>query len=198
LPGELRTTAQEALDSIQEILKRDSFFTEGPALAGQTSALDALIAATVSKLSHQQTGIRLETVVRWGDSADWQDIDAEDREEINRQVESMAKSVKTDAEGLKELLNQDFTLNHGLRALEDGFRKKATANREALIKKIADADALGADTDAPAPQAKTLRLPRTLATSHEIELLIEQLKTYAASMRAGANIQLTCEIQEKK
>jgi glutathione S-transferase len=198
LPGELRTTAQEALDTIQEILKRDSFFTEGPALAGQTSALDALIAATVSKLSHQQTGIRLETVARWGDSADWQDIDAEDREELNRQVESMAKSVKTDAEGLKELLNQDFTLNHGLRALEDGFRKKAAANREALLKKFAEADAAGEDVDAPAPEAKTLRLPRTLATSHEIELLIEQLKSFAASMRAGANIQLTCEIQEKK
>lgn len=197
LPGELRTVAQESLDAIQDILKRDSFFTEGAALAGQNSELDALIAATVSKLSQQQTDIRLETVVRWGDSADWQDIDVEDREELNRQVESMAKSVETNVEGLKELLNQDFTLNHGLRALEDGFRKKAVTNREALLKKFAEAEATGAETDAPAPQAKTLRLPRTLDTPHDIELLIEQLKTFATSMRAGANIQLTCEIQEK-
>jgi hypothetical protein len=198
LPGELRTAAQESLDAIQDILKRDSFFTEGAALAGQNSALDALIAATVSKLSQQQTDIRLETVVRWGDSADWQDIDVEDREELNRQVESMAKGVGTDIEGLRELLNQDFTLNHGLRALEDGFRKKAVTNREALLKKFAEAGSTGAETDTPAPQAKTLRLPRTLDTPHDIELLIEQLKTFAASMRAGANIQLTCEIQEKK
>lgn len=196
LPAELRLAAQEPLEAIRDILGRDSFHTEGPALAAQTDALDALISSTVAKLSQQQTGIRLETVTRWSDSADWQDIDAEEREELIRQVDSMAKTVETNAEGLKDLLNQDFTLNHGLRTLEVGFRKKAAANREKQKQKMAEVPD-GDGYQALPAQSKTLRLPRTLASSHEIELLIEQLRGYAASMRAGANIQLTCEIQEK-
>jgi hypothetical protein len=196
LPAELRLNAQAPIEAIHEILKKDSFYTEGPALAAQTNALEVLISSTVAKLSQQQTGIRLESVVRWSDSADWQDIDAEEREELTRQVESMGKTVETNAEGLKDLLNQDFTLNHGLRALEDGFRKKAAANRDMQKKKMAEAPD-GDGDQAPPAQSKTLRLPRTLASSHEIELLIEQLRGYAASMRAGVNIQLTCEIQEK-
>ena len=195
IPGQLKSSANETLTEVSDILGRASFFEEVAALAKHSDALDKQIASTVIELAEQQNKLRQDTLAGWIDSHDWQDLDGEDRDWLTHEIEKLAKTVEGNAGGLRDLLNHDFTLNHRLRDLGMQFKAKAA---EKLAKLIA-AEKQKPEPEAEAKpktevQAKQLFLPGSLNSAQQVEDLIQQLNDYLAAIRAGSSLRITCRI----
>lgn len=194
IPGKLKAAAAETLFSIDDVLARAFFFEEGAALGTHSDALDKLIAATITDLASQQEQLRSSTLARWTESHDWQVLDGEERDWFTQEVEKLSKEVTPDADGLRDLLNHDFTLNHQLRELETRLRETASKRPSGHEEPGDDGGEGKEPDDKPGPLQKTLLLPKDIRTAKEVEDLIKQLNAYLAAMRAGSEIKITCSI----
>lgn len=193
VPGTLRTKAAPILAEIADILRRSSFFTEGAALAHHSDALGRLIADTVAELARQQELIRTETLERWEGASDWQNLDTEKREWVTKEVGRLAKSVTEDADGLRNLLNHDFTLNHRLRELGSMIERQAAESR--AQRNAAKPESQVHDEEpSTTHRAETLILPASLDSASQVRDLIEQLKVHLAALESGAQLRLTYQI----
>lgn len=197
-PAKLKADAAETIAEVDELLARSSFFEETAALAKHADTLDKLIGSTVTEIAAQQEKLRLESLARWSDSTDWQDLDGDSRDWISQEVERLSKTVTQDADGLRDLLNHDYTLNHRLRELETTIAEKAAAARANRKAKQEEQKKSG-DKDGNKIKEETLLLPVSLDSSKQIKDLIEQLNTHLAALEAGTKLRLTCQIiQESK
>lgn len=198
VPAKLKADAAETIAEVDEVLARSSFFDETAALAKHADALDKLIGSTVTEIAAQQEKLRLESLARWGDSTDWHDLDGDSRDWIGQEVEKLAKSVTQDADGLRDLLNHDYTLNHRLRELETKVAEQA-ADARAKRKAKQDEGKKSGEKGGEKIKEETLLLPVSLDSAQQIKNLIEQLSAHLAALEAGTPLRLTCQIiQETK
>ncbi len=198
LPAKLKADAAEALAEVDDVLARSAFFDEAATLAKHSDTLDKMIGTTIIDIATQQEKLRLESMARWGDSTDWHALDGDSRDWIGQEVEKLAKSVTQDADGLRDLLNHDYTLNHRLRDLEAKVAEDAATYR-AKRKAKQEEEKKSGDKEGDKIKQETLLLPVSLDSAKQIKDLIEQLNTHLAALEAGTNLRLTCQIiQESK
>lgn len=193
IPARLKSDAEGPLQVIDEILQREKFYEESAALAGQRTVLDQFVADTVDRLETQQQAVLADALSRWEAGADWRKLDEENREWFRAEVAKLTKTSNRDPQGLRELLNHDFTINHRLRELVAGIADLAAQGDR---KKEAEAGAGQGDKDGAKeqPETTTIILPESLETPQEIESLIDQLSGHLASIRAGKKVLLKCQI----
>ncbi len=198
IPAKLKADAAETITEVDELLARSSFFDETAALASHGDALDKLISSTITEIADQQEKLRLESLAQWGDSNDWHDLDGETRDWIGQEVDKLTKTVALDADGLRDLLNHDYTLNHRLRELGTKVSDHATDAR-AKKKAKQDQEKKSGEKAGEKIKEETLLLPVSLDSVKQIKDLIEQLNAHLAALEAGTQLRLTCQIiQESK
>lgn len=198
IPAQLKADAAETLAEVDELLARSSFFDEAATLAKHADSLDKLIGTTVTELAEQQEKLRTESLAQWGDSPDWQDLDGESRDWIGQEVEKLSKTVTQDADGLRDLLNHDFTLNHRLRELGTKVAEEAAEYRTKQKAKLEEGKKDGGEKGDKTKE-ETLLLPGSLESAQQIKDLIEQLNAHLSAIEAGTPLRLTCQIiQETK
>jgi hypothetical protein len=199
LPGQLKLNAADPLAGVDEILARDSFFDESASLAAHSGILDSLVAATATDLGKQQDALKLEILDRWQSSPDWEILGEDDRTWFTSQIAQLACQADNDLEGLKALLNHDFTLNHRLRDLGDELRRRAATIRQERDKSApADPETDDSTTPKLEVEVKAIYLPRSLGTPREVQDLIDQLQEHLRAMKAGASIRLDCKVLDDK
>tara|TARA_R110002096_G_scaffold70955_3_gene169921 strand:- start:102 stop:2129 length:2028 start_codon:yes stop_codon:yes gene_type:complete len=191
LPAQLKSEASETLDQVEEILNRTAFHEETAALATCSDTLNQLVATTVQSLADQQEKQKLQTLAGWEDSPNWQKLDADEQSWIQGEVSTLSCEAQDDIEGLKTLLNHDFSINYRLRELEDHLKENAK-------KDPAPAPAPPREEDDEEVQKETLLLPATLSSSAEVEELGRQLDDYLAKFRAGEKLKITCQLMSDK
>lgn len=198
IPAQLKANAAETIKEVDEVLARSSFFDEIASLSKHADTLDKLISSTVTEIAEQQENLRLESHGRWNDLEDWRELDSDARDWIRQEVEKLAKTVTQDADGLRDLLNHDYTLNHRLRELETTIADKA-ANSRATRKAQQDGEKKSGENGGEKIIEETLLLPVSLDSAKQIKDLIEQLNSHLATLEAGTPLRLTCQIiQENK
>jgi len=197
-PAKLKANAAGIFAEVDEVLARSSFFDEAATLAKHADALDKLINTTVTELVGQQETLRTESLDRLEESNDWQVLDGDSREWIGQEVSKLKPKYTYDADGLSNLLNHDFTLNHRLRELVSKVAEQAAEYR--TQKKAEQKETKkGGGKDADKTKEETLLLPGSLDSAQQIKDLIEQLRTHLSTMEAGTALRLTCQIiQEAK
>jgi len=192
-PGQLRAAANGNLAAIDELLSRESFFEEGAAIASQAAAVDGLVAATVQEMQAQQEHTRRGAAERLAAMPEWHELASDEREWSAAQLGSLAKTVEPSLEGLRELLNHDYTVNHQIRELESTVRSKAAEHRQA---RQAAAEAAAKAGEGPAPaEDKSLVLPAVIESEPQLEGLVKTLTEFLNAFRAGQRLRVTCQLQ---
>ena len=192
-PGQLRTSAGEYLATIDELLARESFFDEGPAIAGQAALIDSLVGATAEEMQSQHEAMRKESAQRLAASPEWQELANDEREWAGAQLAGLAKQVEPSLEGLRELLNHDYTVNHQIRELETTLRGKAAAHRQARQK--ADEEARSSGKAGEPVEERPLHIPAVIESETQLEGLVKALTDFLNVFRAGQRLRLTCQLQ---
>jgi hypothetical protein len=117
------------LAAVAELLGRESFFEETAALASAAGDLDKLVAAAVGDLARQQADRTAEDLGRWQAWPEWLDLTDEDRAWFAGEAGKLTLKADGNLDGLKKLLNHDYSLNHRLRDLAEALRRRAQERR---------------------------------------------------------------------
>jgi hypothetical protein len=135
IPATLKASSQPIIDSVADVVSRDSFFNDSSTLNNAVTQLDALIATTAQDLTKQQGELTLTELSRWEVMPDWRDLSDEERAWFRSQTDAL--NIKTDGtlNGLKKLLAHDYSLNNRLRELSHAIEKKAADRRAEMEKK---------------------------------------------------------------
>jgi hypothetical protein len=194
VPGQLQAAAKEPLDSIAELLARESFFDEGPAIATHAAAIDCLVATAIQGMTDQQERVLREAGDRWTSSSDWLDVEPKDREWAQNELSQLRKAFPQSLEGLRELLGHHYTVTHALGDIEETLRKKAAQSR--VPPPVID------DTDGVPPVGndeivdKPLVIPTSIEKKEDLEILIAELQKFLKSINAGQKIRVNCQIRQ--
>ena len=193
-PARLKTSAEENLLSIDDILKRESFFEEASSLGTLSGEIDKLVGNTVQNLISEQKTLVLSEFSRWQESAEWIDLAEEDRTSISDQVSKINIQVEANLDGLKELLRNDYDLNQTLRELAQQVSTISERNRLAR-----EAQQKEKKNDEEIPFVDTpFVIPASIDTVEDIERLKEQISKYIDEMKAGKKLRINCEIYRRK
>jgi hypothetical protein len=184
IPATLKTSAAETLESVSDILKRESFFEEAASLGTASDELDKLIAGAVADLSRQQTQLANEELARWQSSRDWADLKDEDRAWFSAEVENLSIDAEGTLDGLKKLVRHDYSLNNRMRDLAANIAKKAEENRAANSQVPASNGGQGEVTEAE------LLVPKVFKTANQIDLLISELTKLRARLSASIAVRI--------
>lgn len=170
IPAKLKESTEDTLETVKDILNRESFFEESASLGTASAELDKLIAATTVELAQQQNELSLQELTRWESLSDWNDLTDDERIWFRCEVDKLAIEADGSLAGLKKLLGHDYTLNTRLRELAQSITKKAAENRAAKDKdEKRDKDKVAEVVDTE------LLVPKIFKSSREIDLLIAEL-----------------------
>ena len=192
-PAQLRVAAGDNLEVINEMLSRESFFEEGPAIASQAAAIDGRVGETVQEMQAQQAGTLRDAAERLAALQEWHELAGDEREWAADELRKLAKTVDPSLDGLKEILTHDYTVNEQIRGLEYRVRTKAAGHRKA--RQTAAEAAAKAGEPPPLAEEKSLILPAVIESEPQLESLVKTLTEFLHTFRAGQRLRITCQLQ---
>jgi hypothetical protein len=186
VPNQLRAAAAEHLATIDELLARDSFFDEGPAIAASATVVDGLVVTAIKDMTHQQEQVRREAADRWTTLPELYALEPEDREWTTNELSQLEKSVPHSLDGLRELFNHDYSVTHKLRDIEERLKHKAASRRKQLVEKPDDSPVI----------EKDLPIPSSIDSLPALEAFIADLQALLKTFNAGQKIRVNCQIRQ--
>ena len=183
-PGQLRIAAEGPLQTISELLSRDSFFDEAGSIASNAAEIDTLIVSTIQEIQNQQSANREHASERVSALPDWQELSTDEREWTAEQWNSLDKTFEPTLEGLRNLLSHDYTINHKIREIESKVREKADVYRQSRQKSV----------PTTVVQERPLHLPAVISSEQELESLLKVLSEFMKEFRAGQRIRIRVEL----
>jgi hypothetical protein len=190
IPAKLKDSAAETLDTVADILARDSFFDEASSIGSASTLLDQLVAATTTELATQQKTLGSDALASWQASADWFDLKDDDRSWLTAEVEKLTIKAEGTLAGLRKLISHDYSLNHRLRELAETMKTRA-AEWRTLGKQVVAELVTSAATQAPEVTEQELLVPKVFKSANDIQLLITALSKLRAQISASKQIRIT-------
>ena len=187
IPGKLRANANERLNQVADILAKEAFFEEAPALHAAHYELVQLVQSTVGELENQQRQVRETELAKWQQSSDWLDLLPEDRGWFVAEVDRLGATVSTDLAGLRKLLANDFDQNSRLRDLERQVGLRAAQRRQ---ENEASKEPPIPGTGRKTTQTVELYVPPVIETAEQIEALVGKLKALIGQLSASCNLRI--------
>jgi len=115
-------------------------------------------------------------LTRWQSSAYWTDLSDEDRVWFTAEVAKLTLDADGTLDGLKKLLNHDYSLNYRLRDLADAVVAKAKerrSERERDRDREREGDAIGENVTV---KETTVMVPTVFESADQIESLVTELR----------------------
>ncbi|MDM7986252.1 MAG: BREX system P-loop protein BrxC [Smithella sp.] len=190
IPAKLRESSKETLDTVADILGRDAFFDEAPALASSADDLDKRVAETTNEIAAQQKELVETELKRWQESADWMDLNEDDRNWFITETDALVIEADTTLDGLRQLLNHEYSLNHRLRELAATVAAKAKMRKEEQKKsKKEEARDENGETIVTVKET-TVIIPKVFQSANQIETLVEELKKLRSQINKQTRIRI--------
>jgi hypothetical protein len=189
VPAKLKESGRETLAAITDILGRESFFAEAASLGTSADDLDKLVAVTTTDIARQQKDLVAEELARWQSSADWADLNDEDRAWFTSEVAKLTIEAESTLDGLKKLLSYDYSLNHRLRGLSEAVAAKAKTVRLARDRdgeKEEDGEVNGDVT----VKETTVMIPTVFKSIAQIEALVAELNKLRSQIGKRTRIRI--------
>lgn len=189
IPAKLKESAKEPLASITDILGRESFFDESASLGAYADELDKLVAATATDLARQQKDLAAEELAGWQSSADWLDLNEEDRAWFTSEVAKLTIEAGSALNGLKKLLSHDYSLHHRLRGLSEVVAAKAKASR---LERDRDGEKEegGEENGDVTVKETTVMIPTVFKSIAQIEALVAELNKLRSQIGKKTRIRI--------
>jgi len=190
IPAKLKESAKETLKAVTDILGRDAFFEDTSTLAASVDDLDKLVASTTIEIADQQKDLVTGELNRWQESADWADLNEDDRTWFTKEAATLTIDAEATLDGLKKLLNHDYSLNHRLRDLALAVAAKAKVRRDER-KKVKDEDDNGKDEGgAVTVKETTVMIPTVFQSASQIETLVAELNKLRSQIDKQTRIRI--------
>jgi len=193
IPGNLKGSSTEALTAVDDILGRESFYDDAASLGTLSAALDASVSFATEKLCLQQAQIVSDALQSWQHGDDWNELSDEDRIWINAEVDKLLVKSEGTLEGLKQLLGNDYLINHRLRELAGTLESKANESRVAKNKIPSVSEPGGDPITSPAYSVVDAEIivPKIFKSREQIDLLVGELNKLKNRISSSTQMRIT-------
>jgi hypothetical protein len=171
-PGELRKAVQDDLDLIGQQLAQRDFHKHKADLATRLTALEARIGEAVrAMLTAQKERLRdAERDLRLLPA--WQEFTQAEQSALLNRLQSMETTATEDLAGLKRLVAQQFDIEATIGQMKESIVRDGRDRQRERAKANSGA---GGTREGDAKKTRVLTLPRRIATSEQLNALIEEL-----------------------
>jgi hypothetical protein len=189
----LRASAEPALEEAKDLLARDRFFDETPALNQVLNQLNTMVDEANTAMAQSQEALRTGDLAKWQSSTAWYDLLAEDKEWVLAEVGKHTVEPSNGLEGLRSLMTHEIELQSALRSVDQWIATKAASRRQERNK----ASGNGAiDVKDPAATEDMIVCP-VLESTDDIDHMIEQLNRMRRDLASGKKVRYTIKFLQE-
>lgn len=186
IPGTLRQAMSEELQNLQERLSREDFYRHVPDLNTMLTNLEARCRdAAMEMLSAQKLAIKQaeEDLHRL---PEWPELTREEQSNTLGNLEDLVAQVHLNLEGLKTLVNQDYTLNYHLSRLKDQIEHLGRSRRLQRLEE----EQKKAGKQGKTKLSRSVNLPQSLTKTEQLDELIRTLQQLKQEMELYGEIEI--------
>lgn len=197
-PGQLRADLQPELDLVQERLTHNGFARYAADLRSALTTIKAHVAGATEQLALAQRERLKEAQHELQQLVAWGELTQQEQTSTLAEIDTLAIIVSYDLQGIKRLLNQDFTIQSRLRALKQGVEQRGNQRRvereEAERRNREEADG-SPEIRETRTLARTLRVPRGKISRAQLDALIQELQSLRDALQTYDVLDLTIELE---
>ena len=180
IPKELKENSKIDFDSVHDITNAEEFFDRTSDLKDAISNIKALCSDYCQKLLNSENEkIEAETT-QIKSSKDWNKLSSGQKEELSTTMNSLVIENEQGLDGIKDILNLNFTITNTFRAVRDQIKEYLKAKPVATPK-----------PGAGKKVAKDLsNFSKTIANEQQLDTLISELDSTRGELNAGNEIEI--------
>ena len=192
LPGALKQELAERLQSVQERLGSESFHTHAADLTIDLTQIQAAVGTCAAAMQGAQAASLHAAKEALERLPDWQLLEKPQQLEYFGRIEALELSPTANLDGIKSLLNQQYTLGQTLGQVEklvaaEGEQKRIErlqAERERLLH------------EGKTKLQRRVDVPARITERGELDTLITTLNSVAAEISVYADIEITLTVKD--
>jgi hypothetical protein len=183
-PGDLSRAVQEDLDLIGQQQALKDFYKHKADLATKLTALEARIAEAVRAMRIAQKERLRDAEQDLGLLPEWFEFTPDEQSGMLDQLQSMELKVDEDLAGLKRLIAQQFDIDATIGLVKDTIVRDGRERQRERDKPVRPIPVAGGDRlqEVVVKQTKMLALPRRIATTAQLNALIDRLQQLRTEM----------------
>ncbi|WP_220429122.1 BREX system P-loop protein BrxC [Sulfitobacter mediterraneus] len=168
-PGELVKAVEDDMAAINDRLLKRSFFDHAADISTKCSNIETCVAETVRTMASSQTGLIADAATDLSRIPEWGEFTSEEQQQVLAELQELSVKVSEDIAGLKSLLSSQFDISTTIQELKRRIVEEGRDRR-----KPAPEPKPGAKAE-PRPR-RALKVPAKIATTEELEQLIQRLQ----------------------
>ena len=185
-PGRLKFDVEETLQSIDERLGQENFYTHTADLNSALTQIKALVQSAVQAMMAEQKETIRAAQEELSRLYEWAELTHEEQSQSLAQLEGLALAVSEDLSGMKKLLSQEYTIKHQLGELKRQIMELGRQRQLERLKELKDGEKI----------KRTMRVPLHLTSAEQLDELIRQLQALKSELALHADIEITLELED--
>ena len=185
LPMELKKSAENEFDIVEEITNDTEFFNRVSDLRDAISNIKSLSADYCQKILDSENEKIKNRVNQIKYTQNWTKLEKEQKNEIINEINALIIEDKHGLDGIKEILNLNYSINNSINAIEEKIEEYVKKNQENIEKDDLEED--GVDV-----QTRIFKdIPKVIRNKEQLDGIISKLE----SIREDLNGDIEYEIE---
>jgi len=189
-PGALRRDLAEALELVQQRLGQASFYRHAADLRSTLTTLQARTReavgqmATAQKVSIQEAQLEVQRL------AAWSELNQEEQAQVLAQLDALAVAAPDTLPGLKQMLNQEYTIQSRLSELKRSIEQRGR-ERQLAREREAKERAL---REGKKRLTRTVKLPAIVKSVTQLDAAISELQAVRSEVGVYDEVEITVQV----
>jgi hypothetical protein len=190
-PGTLKEELRDVFEQIDERLKVLEFFKHNVELALLLTQIKTQVNSTVSIMAEEQ-----ETNIKAGEQdfnriPEWKELTSQEQNNLLADLEALKIEVSQDLSGLRDLVNQDYTIQKQILDLKSRIKK---IGQQRLQEKVKEEQEEAKKTGKTITRKMTAK--RQITMISDLDELIRELQEFRSELQYAHEFELTFSVNE--
>ena len=192
IPGQLRTDVAVTFDQVRERLHRNTFWTYASDLATALRAIETEVGAAASRMAEAQGSTIRRAQEELERLSEWTELTNEEQQGTLGRLESLALETTVDLQGLKALVNQQYTIQSKTASEKQGIQ---ALGRKRQIARITD-EVQQVKQNGYKRLRRQVNVPSRVQDAAQLDEIIEQLQSIRSELSVYGEIDVIIQIED--
>lgn len=191
-PGSLKSDIADDMKQIEERLSQPNFFNFSTEYASSLTLLKSRVRDASLKMAEEQ-----KSRIKGGEQdlmriPEWRELTAQEQQNIFSDLEKLATEATEDLDGLKTLVNQEFTIQTNIQDFKDKVQKKGQERLQQKLKEEQEK----ASKEGQKKISRRLNPLKQITNLIDLDELIRELQQLRGELQYAHEFELTFDLNE--
>lgn len=191
VPGQLLKDLGDELDRVGQLLGQEDFYDRASDLSILLTAIKARTRDAALTMAEDQRRTVKEAADEMQRLSQWAELSRDEQSQVLNRLEGITVESTEDLAGIKDLLNQSFSMRSQMDAIREGIVKTA---RERQLARLEE-ERREAKKSGHSRLSRHVNVPATIKSAADLEELIRTLQALRAELATYSDIEVTIQIE---